>query len=1312
MDTPLEGFHHLRKDEAAASPPASRHISLSPAGDFDQSDTLLTDAEMASELSVVTRALRKPSNASYCCKDFSGYLVFIPKDTIGSFVDTTSTFGSKSPPTPGGGTSSCVSSRRPSADVSLGGDKSRRWSERTREGAHLFSNGDRGNAEKAGVVFQSGEAPFAMENYIPCLFYRWPSSTKLLIHVHSFDEDLGAVASMLKALHRRLRLNVLAMEFPGYGIMSSQDSFVPSPSEHMQEQADRGSSYSLLSAFLSTTDMDPSGAAPDETGHRKACRESVASQVSGAPGGGDKSLATEESQLVRGHESHEDKPPPSPAGTLEESEKGKLLANLRFLLSFVLDTLRVPPQNVFFSANKLAAGPVIELCSFADLLFNGTNSFGGLILIEPLLVPDLGGRSGDHSSDRSHQSARLSLPVKLSLGSGKGDEERGPPPFVAESFTLSAQTEASSGMPSPAASSVASGPAPSPAARGTGCVKESGASTAADTSSSQQEPPEGVGGRRKRGDSPTRGSDGFSQVCRTQLPEQGEDSRSLRRASCSDSIMSTLSHKAGRLARTEGGRTGVGAPSVCSSDAEAAQTQKNAGENSGGEVAALSMGSGDRLGASRTEQTASGIRKSSHKLPSRRPVGHVHSPFDPDVRLKSGTASTASFSQCESCSDSSPVLDGSCKSDSRSVSFEKQKVENRSLANIDTCCSLSTEPRVQSDIQNETSLPRTWESQYGALINRDQNVSENQPCNISLGFAESRNDRGTTEEHEIPRHSVIGDSAVSKGPTMLTNKQLRRGDQAPLKGKDGAVPAHEIPATGSNDKQTGHPASVYRGRQPATGSNTSSLRPLVGEDIVTNAESGVVASHGPNSDSHVSSEDTLTDSETDRSQDEKEQDDETFLSLVRRSIDSSWVAPSDRLGERGQDMPFFSQLKQFLSSSFAGDVTEPEEGGRVAAIAQAAREGSKRLRLARDKKRVQGLPAAFGMKKAAAHIREVSCPLLFMRRELSLHIKPRRTRRRDADMSDASFVLASEEEVSASDTVFTDVTSQSRSETEEGERVFSKDISSVDSDSSLDSTAEEVADQPLNSGNQVILAHVFGGEPLTHKTQQTDDLRRQTMMENLMFARQTEKHQENRERLRQRREERKQEREARRKTRERAAAYVESLSARDRKALKQEEASGDRVIKLLSDWARSADKETAVFSFYDTSFYKALNRFINEPPSQNSRRGQVARNTGRSSLTPEAAAELFAKRAQQHLEERRRGSGGHRGSSGQRPELLEGICIPLRMFEVPPAYRQGDDMRKNSHDSTDSAQGDSWIYKAISTYTSYFDLLGSNSGRE
>ncbi|EPT25305.1 hypothetical protein TGME49_278600 [Toxoplasma gondii ME49] len=1311
MDTPPEGIHHLRKDEAAASPSSSRHISLSSASDFDQSDTLLTDAELASELSVVTRALRKPSNGSYCCKDFSGYLVFIPKDTIGSFVDTSSTFGSKSPSTPGGGPSSCFSSRRPSADVSLGGDKSRRWSERTREGAHLFSSGDRGNVEKAGVVFQPGEALFSMESYIPCLFYRWPSSTKLLIHVHSFDEDLGAVASMLKALHRRLRLNVLAMEFPGYGIMSSQDSFVPSPSEHMKEQADRGNSFSLLSAFLSTSDMDPSGAAPDEAGHRKVCRESLASQVFGAPGGGDKRLATEEAQLVRGYESHEDKPPPSPAGTLEESEKGKLLANLRFLLSFVLDTLRVPPQNVFFSANKLAAGPVIELCSFADLLFNGTNSFGGLILIEPLLVPDLGGRSGGNSIDRSLQSTRLSLPVKLSLGSDKGDKERGPPPFVAESFTLSAQTETSSGMPSPAASSVASGPAPLPATRGKGYVKETGATTAADTSSSQREQPEGVDGRRQRGKSPTRGSDGFSQVRRTQFPEQEEDSRSLRRASCSDSSMSTLSHKAGRLARAEGGRTCAGAPSVCSSDVEAAQTHKNAGENCGDEVVALIIGSGDRLGAPRTEQTASGIRKSGHKLQSGRPVEHVHSPFDPDVRLKSGTASTASFSQCDSCSESTPVLDGGCKSDSRSVSFEKQKVEKRSSANIDTYCPLSTEPRMQSDVQNESSLPRTWESQYDALINKDQNASENQRCNISLRFGESRNDRRTTEEHEVSRHSVRGDSAVSKGPTMLTNEQLGSGDQAPPKGKDGAVPAHEMPATGSNDHKAGHPAAVYRGRQPATGSSTSSQRSFVGEDIVTDAESDVTASHRPNSDSHVSSEDTLTDSETDISQDEKEQDDETFISLVR-SIGNSWVAPSDSLGDRGQDVPFFSQVKQFLSSSFAGDVTEPEEGGRVAAIAQAAREGSKRLRLERDKKRAQGLPAAFGMKKAAAHIREVSCPLLFMRRELSLHIKPSRTRRREADMSDASFVLASEGEVSTPDTAFTDVTSQSRSETEEDEYVFSKDISSVDSDSSLDSTAEEVSGQPLNSGTQVMPTHVFGGEHLSHKMQQTDGLRGQTMMENLLSARQTQKHQENRERLRQRREERKQEREARRKTRERAAAYVESLSARDRKALKQEEASGERVIKLLSDWARSADKETAVFSFYDTSFYKALSRFINEPPRQNSRRGQVSMNTRRSSLTHESAAELFAKRAQQHLTERRRGSGGHRGSSGQRPDMLEGICIPLRMFEVPPAYRQRDDVRKNSHDSTDSAQGDSWIYKAISTYTSYFDLLGSNSGRE
>lgn len=48
---------------------------------------------------------------------------------------------------------------------------------------------------------------------------------------------------------------------------------------------------------------------------------------------------------------------------IEEEKESllKFLVNLRVLLAFVLQRLRVPPQSVYLSANKLAAGPIIEV---------------------------------------------------------------------------------------------------------------------------------------------------------------------------------------------------------------------------------------------------------------------------------------------------------------------------------------------------------------------------------------------------------------------------------------------------------------------------------------------------------------------------------------------------------------------------------------------------------------------------------------------------------------------------------------------------------------------------------------------------------------------------------------------------------------------------------------------------------------------------------------------------------------------------------------------------------------------------------------
>ena len=61
--------------------------------------------------------------------------------------------------------------------------------------------------------------------HIPCLFY--PSEKKsdfILLYFHSNYEDIGNSASLLKLMCKYLNMNILAVEYPNYGIYSSKNS--------------------------------------------------------------------------------------------------------------------------------------------------------------------------------------------------------------------------------------------------------------------------------------------------------------------------------------------------------------------------------------------------------------------------------------------------------------------------------------------------------------------------------------------------------------------------------------------------------------------------------------------------------------------------------------------------------------------------------------------------------------------------------------------------------------------------------------------------------------------------------------------------------------------------------------------------------------------------------------------------------------------------------------------------------------------------------------------------------------------------------
>ena len=53
--------------------------------------------------------------------------------------------------------------------------------------------------------------------YLPCL-NQGKGSTKLLVYFHGNAEDLGLAMELLEHLRSSLKVHVLAMEYPGYGI--------------------------------------------------------------------------------------------------------------------------------------------------------------------------------------------------------------------------------------------------------------------------------------------------------------------------------------------------------------------------------------------------------------------------------------------------------------------------------------------------------------------------------------------------------------------------------------------------------------------------------------------------------------------------------------------------------------------------------------------------------------------------------------------------------------------------------------------------------------------------------------------------------------------------------------------------------------------------------------------------------------------------------------------------------------------------------------------------------------------------------------
>lgn len=59
--------------------------------------------------------------------------------------------------------------------------------------------------------------------HIPCLYLPYQTgSSKILIYFHGNAEDVGLSYEMLDHIRSTLKLNVLAVEYPGYGIYKEE----------------------------------------------------------------------------------------------------------------------------------------------------------------------------------------------------------------------------------------------------------------------------------------------------------------------------------------------------------------------------------------------------------------------------------------------------------------------------------------------------------------------------------------------------------------------------------------------------------------------------------------------------------------------------------------------------------------------------------------------------------------------------------------------------------------------------------------------------------------------------------------------------------------------------------------------------------------------------------------------------------------------------------------------------------------------------------------------------------------------------------
>jgi hypothetical protein len=65
--------------------------------------------------------------------------------------------------------------------------------------------------------FQEKYKVALLDDFIPCLYLKG-TSHKVMIHFHANGEDIAHTWSLLIRINKEFKLNIICVEYPGYGI--------------------------------------------------------------------------------------------------------------------------------------------------------------------------------------------------------------------------------------------------------------------------------------------------------------------------------------------------------------------------------------------------------------------------------------------------------------------------------------------------------------------------------------------------------------------------------------------------------------------------------------------------------------------------------------------------------------------------------------------------------------------------------------------------------------------------------------------------------------------------------------------------------------------------------------------------------------------------------------------------------------------------------------------------------------------------------------------------------------------------------------